>query len=88
MEVLLGLVLGIGAFLAVLYYWLQAHWFARVVVFLLLALTLGVAGGAATASPQAPALAFVGMVPGVALAWALAGIPRYYWRHRMRGLAG
>jgi hypothetical protein len=38
------IIIGIGAAIALLYFWLIGHWFARVLVFLLLAVTLGVGG--------------------------------------------
>lgn len=86
MEILLGLALGA----ALLYAWLVGHWFARVLVFLLLTPALGLAVAAllvAGANQQAApiALAFSGMLGGVA-AWFVSGAPVYYWRAQLKRL--
>jgi hypothetical protein len=88
MHILIGLAMG----LALLYFWLIGHWFARVIVFLILA-CVGFAAGASIvnfglydghANILGPGL-LAGAV-GAALAWPLASIPTYYWRHHLRAL--
>jgi len=84
------LMIGAGLALALLYFWLIGHWFARVVMFLLLAVVGFIAGAAlASASPNPPTFALVlfGLI-GAALAWPLSGIPIYYWRHQFRLMGG
>jgi len=84
------LMIGAGLALALLYFWLLGHWFARVVMFLLLAVVGFIAGAAlASASPNPPTFALVlfGLI-GAALAWPLSGIPIYYWRHQFRLMGG
>lgn len=84
------IIIGLGAALALLYFWLIGHWFARVVMFLILMLTLGLLGGGLFASgfdrnTQADAqhLAMIfGAILGAASAWPVSGIPIYYWRKR------
>jgi hypothetical protein len=82
---LIGLLLGI----ALLYFWLIGHWFARVLVFLLLAVLMALGGGsllADTAKPPNPASGIFGAILGAALAWPVSGIPIYYWRWRIKVL--
>ena len=86
------LMIGAGLALALLYFWLMAHWFARVVVFLLLGAVLtviitasigwGVYDGRALGEIVLPiaAVAF-------GMAWLLASLPIYYWRYVI-GAAG
>ena len=76
MEILIGLVVAA----ALLYFWLVAHWFARLLVFLLLGAGL-LTIGALIAEPPANILF---AVFGVVAAWYVAGIPTYYWRHQHR----
>ena len=40
------IIIGVGAALALLYFWLIGHWFARVVMFLVLVVLLGFSGAA------------------------------------------
>ena len=76
MIALVGVVLG----LVLLYGWLVAQWFARVLMFLVLA-GLGVVIGSSVA-PMPAAFGFE--IAGVAVAWFLAALPTYYWRHQNR----
>jgi hypothetical protein len=66
--------IGLGLFLALLYWWLLGHWFARVLVFLTLA--------------ALAALSFLGdpaeLVVAVVLAWLVASLPVYIRRNRHR----
>ena len=80
------ILIGIAMAVALLYWWLIGHWFARVLVFLLLACVGFVAGAAlANTSPNAPAAGVIilGLI-GAAFGWPIAGLPTYYWRHQMR----
>jgi hypothetical protein len=84
MHILIGLVLA----LVLLYYWLVGHWFARVVMAIILIPSLGVLGGAITADPsgKAPGMAVMGALFGAAAGWFASGAPIYYWRAKVREL--
>jgi hypothetical protein len=87
MHILIGALLALG----LLWAWLSGHWFARVVMFLVLALCFGAAGGALMNNPHAanggdPAI--IGAILGFALAWPVSGLPVYYWRNEIRKMAG
>ena len=79
MHILIGLAMGV----ALLYFWLIGHWFARVLVFLLLACVGGL-GGTALGADQGGKV--VSAILGIALAWPIAGLPVYYWRYQVRRL--
>ncbi|HKP26531.1 MAG TPA: hypothetical protein VJV39_21865 [Dongiaceae bacterium] len=75
MEMLIGLAMGA----ALLYFWLIGHWFARVLVFLGLA---GVAGFVGLIAGHEPGpLGIIVGLSGIGLAWLVAEIPTFYWRH-------
>lgn len=76
MHILVGLLLAT----ALLYFWLIGHWFARVLVFLLLGAAGFVIG--AISGHDAPASIIFG-VAGVAIAWYVAALPTWYWRHKI-----
>ena len=88
--ILIGLVL----VLTLLYFWLQGHWFARIVMFLPLACAgfaaglatvgLGIYGGAGM--PLTPEL--LGGAIGAAVAWPIASLPIYYYRREYRRARG
>jgi len=81
MHILIGLAMA----LALLYFWLLAHWYARILMFLVMAAALG-AGGAGLGSLKQDggfATVVIGLV-GIGLAWPLAGIPVYRQRHQIR----
>jgi hypothetical protein len=61
-----------------LHLWLIGHWFARVLVFLVLA-AVGFIAGANVPTPSPAGSIICGLI-GAALAWPLASIPIYYWR--------
>lgn len=84
MHILIGILLGV----ILLWAWLIGHWFARVLVFLLLACVGFVAGAAVenASSATTPANVIIVGLIGAALAWPVAGLPVYYWRHRIRQL--
>jgi hypothetical protein len=79
MHILIGLALAV----ALLYFWLIGHWFARVLAFLVFAVCLGAAAGAGLAAANPADGAFVGilgLIFGTVAAWFVSGIPIYYWR--------
>lgn len=82
MHIIVGLILA----LVLLYFWLLGHWFARILTFLLLAAMFGVIGAMLTGMEKPPEAShgWVGLLLGAALAWPVAGIPIYYWRHEIR----
>jgi hypothetical protein len=88
MHILIGLVL----VLVLLYYWLLGHWFARVVTLILFVPLFALGGAALLASGAAPqassGVAILGAICGSVAAWFVAGIPVYYWRARLKQLAG
>jgi hypothetical protein len=83
MHILIGLVVAA----ALLYFWLIGHWFARILMFLLLTVGVGLVLWVLLPplTPPKDGNAF-GFLIGLILAWPLAGIPAYYWRQRMRTL--
>lgn len=72
--------IGLGLAVALLYFWLIGHWFARVLMFLLLGAGF-FAGGAVLGNDNTgdPSLGIVLGLIGVVVAWFTAGIP-IYWR--------
>jgi hypothetical protein len=86
MHILIGGVLA----LALLYFWLLGHWFARVVTFLAFA-AFGVLVGCLVnaaypnGGPNAGDHGGVAvMLLGIVLAWPISGIPIYWQRHQAR----
>ena len=80
MHFLIGLVLAV----MLLYGWLIGHWFARVLVFLLLAGVTFVVVCFVAQEPGKPAVGPILGLLAATLAWPIAGLPTYYWRHQMR----
>ena len=84
MHILIGLAIAV----ALLYFWLIGHWFARILVFLLFGCG-GFAGGAAIAglfpNPSLAAATILGLI-GVALMWPIASLPIYWRRFQSRDL--
>jgi hypothetical protein len=78
MHILIGLALAA----VLLYFWLVGHWFARVLMFLLLAAGLGALGGLYLATNDSPVGGMIGGCIGITLAWPVAGIPIYFARFR------
>jgi len=82
MEILIGVALGV----ALLYFWLLAHWFARVLVFLLAAPCLGFILATImppwSVTPHAD-LNPLGFLIGFVAGWWLAAAPTYYWRGQL-----
>ena len=76
MHILLGLFFA----LALLWAWLVGHWFARVLMFLVLVAATFIAGLASGSPPTALVIAICAAVPE----WFVAGIPTYYWQRRNR----
>jgi uncharacterized membrane protein YfcA len=75
----------VAAALAVLYFWLAGHWFARVLAFLGFVVVLGLVGGEVMthAGGELPIVVF-GVCVGAGLAWFIASLPTYYWRAKIR----
>jgi hypothetical protein len=84
MHILIGLALAV----ALLFFWLGGHWFARVLTFLLFATMLGFILGWLTPPSYGEHYNQMGVVIGIALAWPIAGIPTYYWRAHWRRYYG
>jgi hypothetical protein len=81
-HIILGLALGA----ALLYFWLVGHWFARVLVWLLLGVLCGAdlahdmrafweGGNVTNINSAAFAIGFI-------LAWPMADLPANYWRRQ------
>lgn len=83
MEIIIGGALGV----ALLYFWLIGHWFARVLVFLgLEAIALPCLFLACVLpQPGGPAFAGAGLFLLVA-AWPIASIPIHYWQKEIQRL--
>ena len=85
MYFLIGLILS----LALLYFWLVGHWFARILVFLLLIpvgyllIALGLANLLEVGKPTGLQLVLCAIV-GAILAWFGSMLPIYYWRGKFR----
>lgn len=82
MHILLGLAMGV----ALLYFWLIGHWFARILTFLAFVVVLffvftETSRGTAEPPPEIAVWMFA-----MIIAWLIASLPTYYWRHRMRRL--
>jgi lipoprotein signal peptidase len=82
MHILIGLALAV----ALLYFWLIGHWFARILAFLMFAAILGLLGASIgnTADASVHGAPVVMALIGVGLAWPVAALPAYYWRRRAR----
>ena len=74
------ILIGLAAILALLYFWLAGNWFARLLVFLMLAALAIV--GIADKQPDHEIIALI----VAATMWPVASIPTYYWRQRMATL--
>jgi hypothetical protein len=83
MHILIGLIV----FAALLYFWLIGHWFARVMMTLVLgSFFFLVCTMLADGHADAKGAAFVAGLLMFGASWFIAGIPTYYWRQRMRML--
>jgi len=81
MQAAVHIIVGLLLAIALLYFWLIGHWFARVLVFLMLAVVGFIAG--VNIPPHNPTGSIICGIIGAALAWPLASIPIYYWRRRV-----
>jgi hypothetical protein len=70
------------AVIALLFFWLSGHWFARILMFLLFALPLACLAG--VAGYEHPGGEVVLALVGVAMAWLLSGLPARYHNHQSR----
>jgi hypothetical protein len=82
------IIIGIAAGVALLYFWLLGHWFARVLVHLMLMpLLAGLLAAAFTVGvghPGDPIGIIGGCILGLTAGWFIASAPVYYWRHKLR----
>ncbi len=78
------ILIGIGAALALLYFWLLCRWFARIGVFLVLAAVGAFFGACLSGGAAAGGIEAVGILLGVAVAWLVAGIPIYIRQYQER----
>lgn len=78
---MIEILIGLGMGLALLYFWLLAHWFARIVMFMLLCPALGFAGAALGAQAHDQWSWIPLGLLGLAIAWPVASLPLYYRRH-------
>jgi len=71
--------------IALLYFWLIGHWFARIVMVPIATLPGFLLGNVLwmTLSGQ-PFDALLGIVLGLASCWFVASLPTYYWRRQVR----
>jgi peptidoglycan/LPS O-acetylase OafA/YrhL len=86
MPILIGILLA----LVLLYFWLQGHWYARILTaiilipllaFIVATMLAGAAVSGGAIHPEyASGLAFLGAVVGGVAGWFAAGTPVYYWR--------
>jgi multisubunit Na+/H+ antiporter MnhF subunit len=74
------IIIGLGLALVLLYYWMSAHWFVRVVAFLLLAIP---SCGIIALCDAYPNRGFAVPV-AIVLCWLIASIPTYRARYLAR----
>jgi len=83
------ILLGIGAAVALLYFWLMGHWFARVLAFLVFAGTFGICGALLTSSGADYGGAGIpGLVIGIIAAWPVSAIPSYLRQRQVDRING
>jgi len=75
----------VGVFLALLYFWLIGGWFARVLMCMLLMATFGAVG--VVMGQKIPATIVTFGLMGAGIGWAIGSGPTWYWRERMRSIA-
>lgn len=87
MHILIGICLA----LALLFVWLNGHWFGRVLAHLvfmpLLALGLAALFTVGIDNPGDPIAAIGGVIIGMTIGWFLASAPVYYQRRKVRQAA-
>jgi hypothetical protein len=71
---------GIVLMIVILFLWLSAHWFGRVLAFIVFSLVIGLLLGGLLPPPKGEVYNWGGLIFGVFLAWPVSGIPRYYQR--------
>jgi hypothetical protein len=74
------LIIGIGAAVALLYYWLLGHWFARVLTTIVFVPAFALLGAVLFMVPHNNAPGVFGAILGAAIAWPAASAPVWYWR--------
>jgi hypothetical protein len=79
--------LGLLFVVVALFLWLSAHWFGRVLAFLIFAPVFGLLVGGLTPPPTGANYNWGGLVIGMFLAYPVSGIPRYWQAIMQRRLA-
>jgi len=77
MHIIIGLLLGI----ALLYFWLVGHWFARILMFIVL--TVLFSAVALAGDNREPATNLFLLALAIGAGWIVASLPLYYWRRRI-----
>ncbi len=83
MVTIVGLLLGV----TLLFFWLSAHWFARMLAFLLLAAVTGFFAAVWVAAFNGPAAGTWAATVCTIAAWFISGIPLYIARRRHASMA-
>ena len=80
----MAILIGLGLAMALLYFWLIGHWFARILVFLLLSVFFFFMFVATAHDTSDRAGVVILGLFGIPLAWPIADIPAYCCRRRVR----
>jgi hypothetical protein len=76
------IIIGVGAAIALLYFWLLGHWFARILMCIVLGSTFGLIALVACVDKH-PEGAILLVLIGGGAGWAISSIPVWYWRERL-----
>jgi uncharacterized membrane protein HdeD (DUF308 family) len=80
------IIIGIAAAVALLYYWLLGHWFARIlttIVFVPLFFFIGMVSIMVLTDQKDMPASFAFGIIGAVLAWPAASAPVWYWRRAL-----
>jgi hypothetical protein len=72
--------------LVVLAAWLSGHWFARVIVMLVLGGFVWAVALEFKGTEHGIESSLLAFILGLPCAWVIASLPTYYWRHRNKVL--
>lgn len=84
------IVAGLLLVLALLYFWLIGHWFARIVTTLVFLAGFGGLGAVVVSNSMDhpnPGNAVFGAIAGALIGWVVASLPTWYWRAESRRLS-